>query len=58
MLVVTVLVDGGDQEALGAKEARCNRVERVGRVGAGKVREVSRPRAEPRERLRFPAKKT
>lgn len=34
MLVVTVLVDGGDQEALGAKEAICNLLERFGSVRA------------------------
>lgn len=34
MLVVTVLVDGGDQEALGAKEAICNLLERFSLQGA------------------------
>lgn len=42
MLVVTVLVDGGDQEALGAKEAICNLLERFGSVRAYKVREVKK----------------
>ena len=42
MLVVTVLVDGGDQEAL----------------GANKVREVKKPPAEQTEQLSFTAKKT
>lgn len=38
MLVVTVLVDGSDQDALGAKEAICNLLERFGSVRAYKVR--------------------
>ena len=51
MLVVTVLVDGGDQEALGAKEAICNLLERFGSVRAYKVREVKKPPAEQTEQL-------
>lgn len=61
MLVVTVLVDGGDQEALGAKEAICNLLERFGSVRAYKVREVrevKKPPAEQTEQLSFTAKKT
>ena len=58
MLVVTVLVDGGDQEALGAKEAICNLLERFGSVRAYKVREVKMPPAEQTEQLSFTAKKT
>lgn len=58
MLVVTVLVDGGDQEALGAKEAICNLLERFGGVRAYKVREVKKPPAEQAEQLSFTAKKT
>lgn len=49
MLVVTVLVDGGDQEALGTKEAICNLLERFGGVRAYKVREVKKPPAEQTE---------
>lgn len=58
MLVVTVLVDGGDQEALGAKEAICNLLERFGSVRVYKVREVKKPPAEQTEQLSFTAKKT
>lgn len=42
MLVVTVLVDGSDQDALGTKEAICNLLERFGSVRAYKVREVKK----------------
>ena len=34
MLVVTVLVDGGDPDALGTKEAVCHLLERFGSVRA------------------------
>lgn len=57
MLVVTVLVDGGDQEALGAKEAICNLLERFGSVRAYKVREVKKVPTEQTEQLSFTAKK-
>ena len=57
MLVVTVLVDGGDQEALGAKEAICNLLERFGGVQAYKVREVKKPPAEQPEQLSFTKRK-
>ena len=50
MLVVTVLVDGGDQDALGTKEAICNLLERV---RAYKVREVKKPPARQPEQLSF-----
>lgn len=58
MLVVTVLVDGGDQEALGAKETICNLLERFGSVRAYKVREVKKLPAEQVGQLSFTAKKT
>lgn len=58
MLVVTVLVDGGDQDALGTKEAICNLLERLGGVRAYKVREVKKPPAEQAEQLSFTTKKT
>lgn len=57
MLVVTVLVDGGDQEALGAKEAICNLLEQFGGVRAYKVREAKKPAAEQPEQLSFTNKK-
>lgn len=57
MLVVTVLVDGGDQEALGAKEAICNLLERFGSVRAYKVREVKKAPTEQTEQLSFTTKK-
>lgn len=53
MLVVTVLVDGDDQDALGSKEAICNLLERFGSVRAYKVREVKKPPAEQPEQLSF-----
>lgn len=46
------------QEALGAKEAICNLLERFGSVRAYKVREVKKPPAEQTEQLSFTAKKT
>lgn len=55
MLVVTVLVDGSDQDALGTKEAICNLLERFGSVRAYKVK---KPPAEQTEQLSFTAKKT
>lgn len=58
MLVVTVLVDGSDQDTLGTKEAICNLLERFGSVRAYKVREVKKPPAEQIEQLSFTAKKT
>lgn len=58
MLVVTVLVDGSDQDTLGTKEAICNLLERFGSVRAYKVREVKKPPAEQAEQLSFTAKKT
>ena len=57
MLVVTVLVDGGDQDALGTKEAICNLLERFGGVRAYKVREVKKPPAEQPEQLSFTKRK-
>lgn len=58
MLVVTVLVDGSDQDTLGTKKAICNLLERFGSVRAYKVREVKKPPAEQTEQLSFTAKKT
>ena len=57
MLVVTVLVDGRDQDALGTKEAICNLLERFGSVRAYKVREVKKPPAEQPEQLSFTKRK-
>ena len=57
MLIVTVLVDGDDRDALGAKESICNLLERFGSVRAYKVREVKKPAAEQPEQLSFTNKK-
>lgn len=57
MLVVTVLVDGSDQDALGTKEAICNLLERFGGVRDYKVREVKKPPSEQPEQLSFTKRK-